>query len=89
MPQVLVLGKYYPPFSGGIEVNTRDVSEALAKGHDVTVYCFNHERGTKVETINGVRVKRFGMLANVKSQPVNLSMILEIARADLPHAIDA
>jgi len=87
MPQVLVLGKYYPPFSGGIEVNTRDVSEALAKGHDVSVFCFNHERGTKTETINGVCIKRFGMLANVKSQPVSLSMIFEIARAnpDIVH----
>lgn len=82
MAKVLVLGKYYPPFSGGIEVNTRDVSEALAKTHDVTVFCFNHEKGNRTETVNGVKVRRFSMLANIKSQPINLSMIFAIAAAD-------
>lgn len=87
MARVLVLGKYYPPFSGGIEVNTRDTSEALAEHHDVTVYCFNHEKGNRTDTINGVTVRRFNMLANVESQPISLSMIVQIARSnpDLVH----
>lgn len=87
MAKILALGKYYPPFSGGIEVNTRDTGEALAKSHDVTVYCFNHEKGDTSETVNGVTVRRFHMLGNIKSQPISLSMIAEIARsdADLVH----
>jgi len=87
MADVLVLGKYYPPFSGGIEVNTRDVSEGLAADHSVTVICFNHEKGGRDDVINAVKVRRFGCLANVKSQPISIALFFAIlrAKADIIH----
>ncbi|WP_346911896.1 glycosyltransferase [uncultured Roseibium sp.] len=70
MAKILVVGKYYYPFQGGIEDNTKSVCETLAKKHDVTVLVFNHEAGEREEHINGVRVIRKKVLANLKSQPV-------------------
>ena len=87
MADILVLGKYYPPYSGGIEVNTRDVSEGLAAEHTVTVICFNHDKGSRTDIINNVTVKRFGILATLKSQPVSFALFLAIlrAKADIIH----
>lgn len=80
MKRVLVLGKYYPPYSGGIEAYTRDVSEELARDNDVTVFCFNHEGGTVRETIAGVKVVRFRTLLTLRRQPISLAMVFHILR---------
>jgi glycosyltransferase involved in cell wall biosynthesis len=87
MKRVLVLGKYYPPFSGGIEAYTKDVSEALALENDVTVYCFNHKGGTVRETIGGVKVVRFRTLMTLRRQPISIGMMFYILRfkCDILH----
>lgn len=73
MAQILVVGKFYSPFSGGIEENTKAVAEGLARDHLVTVLCNNHERGSGEETIGGVRVIRTSTQFVWKSQPIGLA----------------
>lgn len=87
MGKVLVLGKYYPPFHGGVEATTRDISETLAAEHDVVVYCFNHEKGIREDVINRVRVKRFAPFLTLQSQPLSLSLFFATiwAKADVIH----
>lgn len=74
MAKILILGKYYAPFEGGIEQNTKIVAERLAHDHSVTAVVFNHEPGnTMVEHSEGIRVVRTRTLFVLKSQPVGLS----------------
>ena len=81
--EIVVLGKYYSPFQGGIESNTTDVCEFLAGGNHVTAIVFNHVRGkTTVENINHVQVVRCRVLATWASQPISLAMFWHILRTD-------
>lgn len=85
--RLLVVGKYYAPFEGGIESNTRYVSEGAAREFDVSVICFNHVRGFSREIMNGVNVVRYPFFLNVKSQPISISIIFAIVfeRAEIIH----
>ena len=79
--KILVIGKYYYPFRGGIESNTKDISEGLAKTNDIHVICFD-KNYKKTEIINGVTVVRHKELLNIKSQPISFSYIKEIVSYD-------
>lgn len=72
MARILVIGKYYLPFQGGIEENTRLICEYLSKTHDVTVIAHNHERGESEDRINGVRIIRRQVWKTFKGQPITL-----------------
>ena len=51
--------RYYPDI-GGVEEHVRNISERLAKKHDVTVFTTDPSRKLpKQETINGVKIRRF------------------------------
>ncbi|PNU04339.1 glycosyltransferase [Novosphingobium guangzhouense] len=81
MTDILVVGKYYAPFSGGVEENTRVVAEGLAgRGHDVAVICNNHAKGSSDEMMDGVRVVRTSTLAVLKSQPIGISTFFKTLR---------
>lgn len=82
MAKIAVIGKYYAPFSGGIEENTRAIAERLARRHEVTVICNNHERGARRDRIDGVIVERTATAAVLKSQPIGFSTFLKTLRAE-------
>lgn len=68
--KILVLGKYYPPFHGGIETLTRIWCEGFARlGGDVTCVVANDQRRTVCETLAGVRVERCARLGSALSLP--------------------
>jgi len=51
--------RYYPDI-GGVEEHVKNISERLAKKHDVTVFTTDPSRKLpKQETINGVKIRRF------------------------------
>lgn len=87
MANVLVLGKYYHPFKGGIEDNTKYVCERLAETHKVTVLAFSHAGPGNTDVVSGVTVKRFAPLAVLKSQPISFRIGKEILShdADVVH----
>jgi rhamnosyl/mannosyltransferase len=80
--RILVIGKFYTPFRGGIEEVTQITSEYAARQHDVTVLVNNHEPGEKTEIINGVRVIRRNQNFFFKGQPISFAMFRGIRFSD-------
>ena len=68
MKKILHIPNYYYPHIGGIEQTAGDCVSALA-GEDVEqrVFCFNHEKGTVTDEVNGVPVTRVGCFAKIAS----------------------
>ncbi len=88
--KILHIGKYYHPFSGGMESVVKDLCEGLhLKGHDVTVLCSSTSLKGSEETINGVKVVRLprvGVLFGQNLNPTILKKVHELAKeADLVH----
>jgi rhamnosyl/mannosyltransferase len=71
MARILIVGKYYHPFEGGIEANTLSIAELLAKSHQVTALVNAHSPEVRSERINGVDVIRKKRDLHIKSQPVS------------------
>lgn len=68
--RILVLGKYYPPYYGGIETLTRSLCEGFARlGGEVTCVVANDQPRTVIESIQGVRVERCARFGSALSVP--------------------
>lgn len=76
MIKVLHIGKYYPPFFGGIEKVNFDLVENLNTSEIKTdVLCFNHQKGkTVVEEKSGYKIFRCSTLLTLFSTPISLSI---------------
>jgi glycosyltransferase involved in cell wall biosynthesis len=75
--------------TGGISVHVKNISERLARRHDVTVYATNY--GSKLprfELKNGVRVERFKCYAPSNAYFFSLEMLLRLREVefDVVHA---
>jgi glycosyltransferase involved in cell wall biosynthesis len=75
------------PFSysqpGGVAVHVRNISERLAKRHDVTVFAANDKgRQPTCETINGVKIRRFRCYAPSDAYMFSIDMPLEMRRSE-------
>jgi rhamnosyl/mannosyltransferase len=83
------LGKYYPPAPGEIETYVRILARAQADlGMRVSVYCVNHEQGTRsVEKDGPVEVVRFRRAMRLDKLDVcpGLSADLKRVEADVLH----
>lgn len=78
---ILHVGKYYPPYRGGIETVVEQLCRGLArKGLQVTALVSNDGPATVDETIDGVRVLRLGRTAELNSQPLNLHLVPALRR---------
>jgi glycosyltransferase involved in cell wall biosynthesis len=76
---VLHVGKYYPPYRGGIESVVEQLCRGLARrGLAITALVSNDSTATVDETIDGVRVLRLGRTAELNSQPLNLRLVSEL-----------
>lgn len=87
MASILVISKYYHPFSGGIEENVRQIAEYAAGKHKVTVVASNHEPGNKTDEIGGVQIIRKNVQFLYKSQPITIGFLsgLKLADYDVIH----
>lgn len=71
--KILQISNYYYPHIGGIEQVARDASGVLKNGNEVKVFCFNHEKGDKTDSVDGVEIIRAGCFAKVASQSMSFS----------------
>ncbi|HKX30418.1 MAG TPA: glycosyltransferase [Blastocatellia bacterium] len=83
----LHVGKFYPPFRGGMETHLQSLCENLRPRIDVQVIVANRERQSTEEWMNGIRVVRKGTLINLAAAQICPGMMTEIRRtkADLVH----
>jgi glycosyltransferase involved in cell wall biosynthesis len=77
---VIMLGEYYFPNNiGGAEVQAKRRAEGLVKkGLSVTVISFDSPGGKKEETLNGVKIIRYGVMTHT---PKMLSLSLPVVQA--------
>ena len=80
--KILVIGKYYAPFNGGIELVTRHFAEGLARSYDVDVLVSAHDGNTGITNINGVRVIRLASQKKLFSQPLSFGMLTRLRPGD-------
>ena len=71
--KILQISNYYYPNIGGIEQVARDCSNSLKENHDIKVFCFNHDKGDRVDNVDDIEVVRAGCFAKVASQSLSLS----------------
>lgn len=76
--RILVVGKYYPPFVGGIEANTASIARRLKRRHDVTVLVNAHDGVDVTESVDGVTVIRRRPQWVIQSQPISLTMFRDV-----------
>jgi len=85
---VVHLGKYYPPYRGGIETVVEQLCRGLVRqGVQVTAVVSNDGSDTVDENLFGVRVLRLGRSALINSQPLNGSLVstLRELKCDVLH----
>lgn len=94
--KVLQLGKYYPPYAGGMESHLALLCEALRPEVELEVLVSNTGPRTVREVIAGVPLTRCAELLNLASTSINPTMPLELSRRDydllhlhFPHPMGA
>lgn len=76
--RVLHVGKFYPPYMGGMESHIEALCGELRKSLDVEVVVANVGREDVDENLEGVRVRRLGTWLNVAGAPVSRGMVRHI-----------
>ena len=91
-PRVLHVGKYYPPYMGGIETHLETLSQGIQPAVDLHVVVANTDRETVVDEVDGVEVTRLGTWFNLSGAPISPGLVGAIRRLDpdivhmhLPH----
>lgn len=73
---IVHIGKYYPPYLGGIENNTRQIAEATSKIGKSYVICMRSKPGkTNVRIKKNVVIIEVGILAYVSRQGISYSIL--------------
>ncbi len=73
----------YFPSIGGVEQHVKNISERLAKEHQVTVFATDPSGSLpKEEEINGVLVRRFGSFSPNNAYHISLGMLRELRKSE-------
>ena len=85
--RVLHIGKYYPPYRGGMESHLESISNELNRLVDLEVIVANTGWRTEKEIVDGVRVTRVGKLFDLQSAPICPDLVRKIraAKSDIIH----
>ncbi len=85
--RVLQLGKYYPPYRGGMESHLEGLSNELDQFIDLEVMVANTTRRTVTDVVEGVKVTRVGKAFDLQSAPICPDLVRKIrtAKADIVH----
>src|SRR5258708_11591917 len=85
--KIVQVGKYYPPYVGGMETHLQALCEGLKTSHDVQVFVAHDRRRDLDEIVDGVAVHRLGIQIKIAGAAVCPTMPWKIrrARADIVH----
>lgn len=85
--KVLHVGKYYAPYSGGIETQLKNLLGQLRVHMDVEVFVAQHDSSAGWECVEGVRVLRLPTVVTLASTPFCPSLPREISKSkpDIVH----
>ena len=85
--RVLHVGKFYPPYLGGMETHLQSLCENLSRSVAVQVLVANEDRRSVTEVVQGVEVTRLGTWLNVAAAPLCPGLVgaMRRAQADLVH----
>ncbi|HEV7684568.1 MAG TPA: glycosyltransferase [Pyrinomonadaceae bacterium] len=85
--RVLHVGKYYPPYHGGMESHLEGLSNELNRLVDLEVIVANTSWRTADEIVDGIKVTRVGKLFDLQSAPICPDLVRRIRRAksDIIH----
>jgi rhamnosyl/mannosyltransferase len=85
--RVLHLGKYYPPFHGGMETHLQGLSEQLKHDVDLKIMVANDGLRTIRDEVDGIDVTRVGKLFDLQSAPICPDLVRRIRgiMADIVH----
>jgi glycosyltransferase involved in cell wall biosynthesis len=82
-PKVMMLGKFYPPFLGGMETHLQQLAEGAASTFDVRVLVSNNERRTVHEVHGGnIQLTRAARWADIASAQLCPQVFSRIRRDD-------
>jgi glycosyltransferase involved in cell wall biosynthesis len=76
------MGPYLADRGGGVSVYVRNISERLARKHDVTVFATNPGGLPRFEVVNGVKVERFRRFAPSGAYFFSLEMLLKLRHSE-------
>jgi glycosyltransferase involved in cell wall biosynthesis len=80
--KVLHIGKFYPPYNGGMETHLQTLCQHLAQRVDVEVLVSNTSSETSCEVIDEIPVTRLGTTATMASTSFNPAMTSHIRATD-------
>jgi len=81
--KILQVSNGYPPYIGGVEEHVRNVSERLAKKHDITVFATDASgKLPRQEEINGVLVRRFKSFSPSDAYHLSFEMLNELRKSE-------
>ena len=85
--RVLHVGKFYPPYMGGIETHLQNLCNELKDLVDLKVLVSNSGAQTIEDTVEGVSVTRVGTRATLSAAPISPGLVSRIRReaADIVH----
>lgn len=89
--KTLQLGKFYPPFHGGMETVLRDLCRGLSSiaGHEIRVLCAEHSKNSSSNKDGEISILRLPSLAILFSQPLMTGYFSQLKKqlqwADIVH----
>ncbi|MCQ2342196.1 MAG: glycosyltransferase [Paludibacteraceae bacterium] len=86
---ILHISKYYHPYLGGIETVAKQVVDGLSTYNNIVV-CFSSDKDTHIDYVDGVKIIRIGVVANISSQDISFSYystLRKLIRTEHPLAI--
>lgn len=80
MKKILQISNYYPPHIGGIEQTAKDIVNSVKDEYEIKILCFNSEKGTIREQVNGTEVVRVHINKMAGSQQIGFDFKKELER---------
>lgn len=86
-PRILHLGKYYPPYKGGMETHLQVLCRSLVSRAEIEVIVANSSNCTQVDYDGNIRIQRVAAITRIASAPIcpKLASAIRQTPADIVH----